>query len=62
MNQQEQLAQAFKQFQLRYINDPVLFVKDVLKLTPDSWQEQVLTWVAHGERRCSIRSGHGEGK
>lgn len=62
MNQQEQLAQAFKQFQLRYINDPVLFVKDVLKLTPDSWQEQVLTWVAHGERRCSIRSGHGVGK
>ena len=62
MNQQEQLAQAFKQFQLRYINDPVLFVKDVLKLTPDKWQEQVLNWVAHGKRRISVRSGHGVGK
>ena len=62
MNQQEQLAKAFSQFQLRYINDPVSFVKDVLKLTPDTWQEQVLNWVAHGERRISVRSGHGVGK
>ena len=41
MNQQEQLAEAFSQFQQRYINDPVLFVKEVLKLTPDKWQDDL---------------------
>ena len=62
MNDQEKLIEALKQFQIRYINDPVLFVREVLKLTPDKWQEQVLSWVAHGERRISVRSGHGVGK
>jgi len=46
----------------RYGNDPVLFVTEVLKLKPDPWQEQVLRWVGEGERRISVRSGHGVGK
>lgn len=62
MNQQEQLAQALKQFQHRYVNNPALFVEEVLQVKPDPWQAQVLKWVTEGERRISIRSGHGVGK
>ena len=51
-----------KQFFDRYGRDPVLFVEEVLKIEPDPWQKQVLQWVGEGERRCSIRSGHGVGK
>ena len=54
--------ETIKGFFERYGNDPVLFVTEVLKITPDPWQEQVLRWVGDGERRCSIRSGHGVGK
>jgi len=60
--QEESVATLLREFQQRYLNDPVLFVKEILKLTPDSWQEEVLTWVASGERRISVRSGHGVGK
>ena len=62
MNTQEALVKALKQFQLRYVNDPVLFVEEVLKITPDKWQAEVLNFVAGGGRRLSIRSGHGVGK
>jgi phage terminase large subunit len=51
-----------KDFFERYSNDPVLFVKEVLKVEPDPWQEQVLKWVGEKERRISVRSGHGVGK
>jgi len=54
--------ETIKGFFERYGNDPVLFVTEVLKLTPDPWQEQVLRWVGEGERRISVRSGHGVGK
>jgi len=60
--QEESVATLLREFQQRYLNDPVLFVKEILKLTPDPWQEEVLTWVASGERRISVRSGHGVGK
>ena len=60
--QEESVATLLREFQQRYLNDPVLFVKEILKLTPDSWQEEVLTSVASGERRISVRSGHGVGK
>lgn len=45
-----------------YAGDPVGFVTDVLQATPDQWQMQVMNWVANGERRISIRAGHGVGK
>ena len=51
-----------KQFFDKYGQDPVLFVREVLGIEPDPWQEQVLRWVGEGERRISVRSGHGVGK
>ena len=51
-----------REFFERYGRDPVLFVEEVLKIKPDPWQEQVLRWVGEGERRISVRSGHGVGK
>ena len=51
-----------KQFFEKYGDDPVGFVRDVLHVEPDPWQAQVLEWIGSGERRCSIKSGHGVGK
>jgi len=52
----------FIQFITLYRNDPVLFVKEVLGVEPDDWQQDFLNAVASGERKISIRSGHGVGK
>jgi len=52
----------FNDFLKRYRNDPVLFVQEVLKQKPDPWQIEMLEAVNSGERRISIRSGHGVGK
>jgi phage terminase large subunit len=49
-------------FVARYRNDPVGFVRNVLKGTPLPWQEKVMKRVAAGARRISIRAGHGVGK
>lgn len=46
----------------RYYNNPVLFVREQFGAEPDEWQAQVLTDIAAGERRISVRSGHGVGK
>jgi len=40
----------------------VLFVKDVLQVHPDPWQAEFLSHIAGGERKISVRSGHGTGK
>jgi len=45
-----------------YASDPVGFVRDVLGAEPDEWQAKVMTDVARGERRISVRAGHGVGK
>ena len=52
----------FVAFTIRYKNNPVLFVKEVLKANPDTWQETFLMHIAKGNRRISVRSGHGVGK
>ncbi|RMH34170.1 MAG: terminase B [Acidobacteria bacterium] len=52
----------WQNFVLRYRNAPVLFVREVLHAEPDEWQAQVLEAIAAGERRISVRSGHGVGK
>jgi hypothetical protein len=52
----------FIQFITLYRTDPVLFVKEVLGVEPDEWQKDFLNAVASGERKISIRSGHGVGK
>jgi len=45
-----------------YRSDPVAFVKEVLGGTPTAYQEEALAALAKGERKMSIRSGHGTGK
>lgn len=46
----------------RYRNDPQAFVVNVLKATPDPWQELVLRAIGRGVMRVSVRSGNGVGK
>lgn len=52
----------FAQWVDRYYPDPVLFVKEVLGVDPDPWQEKFLMAIARGDRKISVRSGHGVGK
>ena len=50
-------------FMASYRNDPVGFVKNVLKADPLPWQEDFLRAVADPlQRRISVRAGHGVGK
>lgn len=55
-------AEAWAAFVAKYRSDPVAFVRNVLKIEPDPWQEQFLRALAAGKRRISVRSGHGVGK
>ena len=41
---------------------PLRMVREVLKITPDPWQVDVLRDFAVGERRISLRACHGPGK
>jgi hypothetical protein len=52
----------FAQWVERYQNNPVLFVDEVLGATPDKWQIKFLQAIAKGNRKISVRSGHGVGK
>ena len=49
-------------FVKRYHAAPVAFVEEVLGVTPDPWQRRLLELLATGERKISVRSGHGTGK
>jgi len=49
-------------FVKRYHSDPAAFVEEVLGVTPDPWQKRLLELLAAGERKISVRSGHGTGK
>lgn len=53
---------AFIEWVLRYRAEPVLFAREVLGVEPDPWQAELMMAVARGERRISVRSGHGVGK
>lgn len=55
-------ANVFVQWILRYRAEPVLFAREVLEVEPDPWQAELMMAVAGGERRISVRSGHGVGK
>ena len=55
-------ANPFEEFTLQYMDDPVLFVKEVLGADPLPYQAEFLGAIASGERKISIRSGHGTGK
>jgi len=52
----------FVEFVKLYRNNPVLFVREVLNTEPDAWQVEFLNHIAKGNRRISVRSGHGVGK
>ena len=52
----------FVAFIERYERDPVGFVENVLEAKPLPWQKDFLNALARGERRISVRAGHGVGK
>ena len=45
-----------------YSHDPVRFVQEMLGATPFDYQSEFLMAIASGERKMSVRSGHGSGK
>ena len=53
---------SFSLFVDAYRNDPVSFVTEVLGAKPLPWQVDFLEAIARGERRISVRAGHGVGK
>lgn len=53
---------AWDEWNDRYIDDPVLFVQEVLGADPWPWQKEVLRAYGRGERRLTLRSGHRVGK
>lgn len=52
----------FLTFLHKYRDDPVGFVRDILRTKPDPWQEKFLKAIQENHRRISVRSGHGVGK
>ena len=52
----------FEDFIIRYYDNPVLFVEEVLGAEPTDYQAEFLNAVAQNNRKISIRSGHGTGK
>ena len=45
-----------------YRDDPVAFVREILGAEPFDYQQALLMDIANGERKISVRSGHGTGK
>jgi len=62
MSQTTQAREVFQQWVERYRDKPALFVQEVLGVDPDVWQIDFLNAIARGDRRISVRSGHGVGK
>ena len=56
------MEEAYAFFIEAYRNKPVEFVENVLQAKPMPWQRDFLTALARGERRISVRAGHGVGK
>jgi phage terminase large subunit len=46
----------------RYSKRPTLFVREILGVEPLDYQAEFLEAIASGERKISVRSGHGTGK
>lgn len=61
MNDQN-LRRVMDEWRDLYHGDPVLFVREVLGVDPDGWQVNFLNAIARGDRKISVRSGHGVGK
>jgi len=58
----EAQAKLMKDFVTRYAQDPVRFVREMLGAEPLPYQAEFLQAIAAGERKISVRSGHGTGK
>jgi hypothetical protein len=58
----QQSPNFFLVFLKKYRDDPVGFVRDILRTKPDPWQIKFLEAISAGNRRISVRSGHGVGK
>ena len=58
----EEAINVYLEFAQRYQNDRVGFARNVLGFEPDPFQLEVLEAMDRGERRISVRSGHGVGK
>lgn len=56
------MSNPFVEFVTRFAKDPVAFCLVVLGVVLDDWQAEAMRAIAAGERRISIRSGHGVGK
>jgi len=56
------MSNPFVEFVNRFAKDPVGFCLIALEVTLDDWQADAMRAVAAGERRITIRSGHGVGK
>jgi hypothetical protein len=56
------IQSAFEAFVEEYRDHPVKFVELVLEAKPLPWQKDFLNSIASGERRISVRAGHGVGK
>lgn len=58
-------ANPFEEMIARYgmtEDGPGLFVREILGATPEAYQDDLLKAVGRGERKISVRSGHGTGK
>ena len=55
-------ANPLEEFARAYYSDPVKFVREMLGVEPLPYQIEFLEALASGERKISIRSGHGTGK
>lgn len=51
-----------EEFAREYYHNPVGFVKEILGAEPLPYQAEFLEALADGERKMSVRSGHGTGK
>ena len=51
-----------EEFVEAYHSDPVRFVQEMLGATPFDYQAEFLRTLSAGERRISVKSGHGTGK
>ena len=51
-----------EEFTAAYYDDPVRFVREMLGADPFEYQREFLEALARGERKMSVKSGHGTGK
>lgn len=56
------MSNFMEEFTQAYYDDPVRFVREMLGAEPYEYQREFLEALAQGERKMSVKSGHGTGK